>query len=65
MPKFEFPHMCQDGHDKIGFSGSDEMCPVCKALAAIEKYQTALRDSLKALHSALDVACQLKKSGSI
>ena len=28
--------MCRDGHEEIGFSGDDELCPLCIALAQLE-----------------------------
>ena len=33
-----YPHMCRDGHETIGHSdGEHEMCPLCRALAEIER----------------------------
>lgn len=32
MP-FTFPHLCQDGHEPIGFQGDAEECPVCRVLS--------------------------------
>jgi DNA repair exonuclease SbcCD ATPase subunit len=31
-----YPHMCRMDHDQIGFSGDNEMCPVCLAKAGYE-----------------------------
>lgn len=25
-----WPHMCQDDHEPVGWSGDDERCPVCR-----------------------------------
>lgn len=32
-----YPHWCRDGHDRIGFSGDNEMCPACLARAEGER----------------------------
>jgi len=41
-----YPHMCCDGHPEIGYTGDDEVCPVCKwvqhAYDADEAKNTAL-----------------------
>ncbi len=43
--KNTYPHMCRDGHVKIGHSDSEhEMCPLCMALAKIRRIEHTLMD---------------------
>ena len=43
-----YPHMCRDGHERIGHSDSEhEMCPLCRARAERdEARRKALEDAL-------------------
>lgn len=47
-----YPHMCRDDHEQIGFSGDDELCPVCKR----ENTITSLRAQLAAARGMVDAS---------
>lgn len=48
-----YPHMCQDGHEQIGFSNSDYepeelSCPVCRVAAHAERVERERDEALAA-----------------
>lgn len=48
-----YPHMCRDDHDEIGYSGDSERCPVCRMRDELEAENarlTAVNDMLWAVN---------------
>ena len=32
-----YPHMCRDGHRRVGFRGDGDVCPVCEEQVRVEQ----------------------------
>lgn len=56
-PESTYAHMCRDGHDQIGHNdSSSEMCPMCRAIAALQKISDEGNDGQIDGYQAADTA---------
>ncbi len=45
----EYPHMCRDGHDEVGWRGDGELCPACLTLNARDERAKRIVEEVRAI----------------